>query len=238
MRVSRNGGKIFWGLLFVFAAVYMVVGKIWSLPDISIFSLALTVLFVSILVKGLRHVNFWEILFPIAFLCIIYDDFLGITALTPWTVLGAAFFGSIGLSMIFRPKNGTHVEMFHNNIDANGNVTSEQFTGERIRFENNFGSAIKYINSDNFLKGDFENNFGSMSIYFDNAMIQAPEAVVNVTNHFGETKLFIPKEWSIVNNIDHSFGNVKMRGRYEGTSTCMLVLNGEANFGEIEINFI
>lgn len=217
MRVSRNGGKIFWGLLFVFAAVYMVVGKIWSLPDISIFSLALTVLFVSILVKGLRHVNFWEILFPIAFLCIIYDDFLGITALTPWTVLGAAFFGSIGLSMIFRPKNGTHVEMFHNNIDANGNVTSEQFTGERIRFEN---------------------NFGSMSIYFDNAMIQAPEAVVNVTNHFGETKLFIPKEWSIVNNIDHSFGNVKMRGRYEGTSTCMLVLNGEANFGEIEINFI
>lgn len=237
MRLTKNSGKIFWGLLFILAAVYMVVGKMWALPEISIFSLLLTLLFVSILIKGVRHRNFWEILFPIAFLCIIYDDILGITALTPWTVLGAALLGSIGLSMIFKPKDGMRVE-FVNNHSGNGDVSSEQCTGERIRFENNFGSTIKYINSDNFLRGDFENNFGSMAIYFDNAIIQAPEAYVNVTNHFGETQLFIPKEWNLVNNIEHSFGNVEMKGRYEGTSSCTLILNGEVNFGEIEIRFI
>ena len=47
-----------------------------------------------------------EILFSIAFICIIYDDWLGITALTPWTVLGAALLGSIGLSLIFKKKSG------------------------------------------------------------------------------------------------------------------------------------
>ena len=31
--------------------------------------------------NGIRNVNFWEILFSIAFICIIYDDQLGITAL-------------------------------------------------------------------------------------------------------------------------------------------------------------
>ena len=237
MRLTKNSGKIFWGLLFILAAVYMVVGKMWSLPEISIFSLILTVLFVSILIKGIKHVNFWEILFPLAFLGIIYDDFLGITALTPWTLLGAAFLGSIGLSMIFKPKYRSNFGGEFN-YSTSQDVNSEQCTGERIRFENNFGSAIKYINSDNFLRGDFENNFGSMAIYFDNAIIQAPEAVVNVINHFGETQLFIPKEWNLVNNLEHSFGNVQMKGRYEGTSACTLILNGEANFGEIEIHFI
>ena len=237
MRLSRNGGKVFWGLLFILAAVYMVVSKFWILPEISIFTIFLTVLFVVILLKGLRHVNFWEILFPIAFLCILYDDFLGITDLTPWTVLGAALLGSIGLSMIFKPKKGIHVE-FENHLGGNGDVTSEQGTGERIRFENNFGSSIKYINSDNFVRGDFENNFGEMSIYFDNALIQGPSATVNVENNFGETQLFIPKEWNVINNIEQSFGNVRMRGQCEGSSTCTLILNGEVNFGEIQINFI
>ena len=51
-------------------------------------------IFYLALFKGIRNVNFWEILFSIAFICIIYDDQLGITALTPWTVLGAALLGS------------------------------------------------------------------------------------------------------------------------------------------------
>lgn len=237
MRLSKNSGKVFWGLLFILAAVYIVISKFWILPDISIFTILLAIFFVSILLKGIRHVNFWEILFPIAFLCILFDDLLGITALTPWTVLGAAFLGSIGLSMIFKPKNGFKVE-FENHIDGNGDVSSEQYMGESIRFKNGFGETIKYINSDNFLRGDFENSFGSMSVYFDNAIIQAPTATVNVINHFGETQLFIPKEWKVINNIEHSFGNVDERGRCEGSSNCTLILNGEANFGEIEIHYI
>lgn len=238
MRISRNGGKIFWGLLFVLAAVYMVVSKFWMLPEISIFTIVLTVFLVSVLIKGVRHVNFWEILFPLAFLCILYDDMLGITDLTPWTVLGAALLGSIGLSMIFRPNHNVHIEMFHDNEDANGNITSEQYTGEKIHFENNFGSSIKYINSDNFISGNFENNFGSMSIYFDNAVIQIPAATIYVDNNFGETKLFIPKEWRVDNRLNHSFGNVQIKGVCEGSSANMLIITGDANFGEIEIHYI
>ena len=52
---------------------------------------------------------------------------------------------------------------------------SEQCTGEQLCCENNFGSAIRYINSDNFKSAKIENNFGSLTVYFDNAAAQGEQ---------------------------------------------------------------
>ena len=239
MKVSKNMGKIFWGLLFILAAVYIVVSKFWILPEISVFTILLAVFFIWLFIKGIAHRNFWEILFSIAFILILFDEPLGITALTPWTVLGAALLGSIGLSMIFKPKKGFDV---HIDVDGDGyksaGVNSEQCVGENVKFENTFGSYIKYINSDDFRSATFENSFGAMSVYFDNAIIQSGTACVNLENNFGEIKLFIPKEWKVVNNLEHSFGSVDEKGRYEGSSNSTLFLNGQTNFGSIEIHYI
>ena len=178
--------------------------------------------------------NFWEILFSIAFICIIYDEPLEITALTPWTVLGAAFLGSIGLSLIFGGKKRKWKTVTGNV----GTSSSEQYTGKEIRCENSFGSAIRYINSDNFRRAAIENNFGSLSVYFDNAIVQEGSANVSVENNFGETNLYIPKEWKIQNNLDRSFGAIRETGSSIGTSSTVLYLNGSANFGEIHLHYI
>ena len=237
MRVSKNSGKIFWGLLLILAAAYMIVSKMGILPDISIFTILLTVFLIWVILKGIRKVSFVEILFPIAFLCILYDEPLGITALTPWTVLGAALLGSVGLGMIFKPKKRVQIE-FQNEQGSAFDVNTEQGAGEKIHFENNFGESIKYINSDNFRKGHFENNFGEMSVYFDNAIIQPGGAVVYAECNFGELQLFIPKEWRVENYLSHSFGSVEEKGYCEGTSESRLSLNGEVNFGNIVIHYI
>lgn len=239
MRFSKNGGKIFWGLLLILAAAYLVASKLWVLPSISIFTILLTFVLVTVLIRGIKRVNFWEILFSVAFLCILYDEPLGITELTPWTVLGAALLGSIGLSLIIKPKKEGHFFFeFNSNSDNQGKLSSEQCSGENIRFENNFGEGIKYINSDNFCSGAFENGFGTLTVYFDSAMIQAQTAAVHIDNSFGEMKLFIPKEWKVVNNLEHSFGNVKEYGRSEGTAGSTLFLDGETSFGNVEIHYI
>ena len=236
MKLNKNVGKIFWGLFFILAAVYIVASKFCTLPDISILSIFLTIFFVSIFIKGIVHRNFWEILFPIAFLCIIFDEPLGITDLTPWTVLGAALLGSIGLSMIFKPKKGFKVSV---NKDSYGTgVSSEQCSGEQIRCENNFGSQIKYINSDDFRFAHLENNFGSLNVYFDNAVIQGGIATVMVENNFGETVLYIPREWRVQNNLTRSFGSVSETGRNEGTSESTICLQGDCSFGSIEIHYV
>ena len=181
--------------------------------------------------------NFWEILFSIAFICIIYDDWLGITALTPWTVLGAALLGSIGLSLIFKKKSG-HSPSISFEFDSDSDNEDEKYIGENIKIDNNFGTAIKYVNSDNFCMADVDNSFGSLTVYFDNAIIQSGSAKIKVDNSFGETNLYIPKEWKTENNLGQAFGSVKIHGVCEGSSNNTLKLKGETSFGEINIYYI
>lgn len=235
MRLRKNSGKIFWGLFFILAAVYVVVSKLWIVPEIGVFSILMTVFFIWLFITGIRNVNFWEILFSIAFLCIIYDEPLHIEMLTPWTVLGAALLGSIGLSMMFKKKSRTE---FTVSYEGKSGKQGEQCSGEEIYMENSFGSVIKYINSDNFCRAKADNSFGSLTVYFDNAVIQSQEAKVHIDNSFGETNLYIPKEWKTDNEISQSFGNVNTYGKMEGTSCSVLRLYGETSFGTINIYYI
>lgn len=230
-----KSSKVFWGIFFILAAVYVVISKFGILPDIGVFSIILTVFFLWLFVEGIRNVNFWEILFSIAFICIIYDEPLGITALTPWTVLGAAFLGSIGLSLIFGGKKRKW-KTVTGNVGTSSSESVYRRRRSGVRTASVPQSAI--INSDNFRRAAIENNFGSLSVYFDNAIVQEGSANVSVENNFGETNLYIPKEWKIQNNLDRSFGAIRETGSSIGTSSTVLYLNGSANFGEIHLHYI
>lgn len=233
--------KIFWGIFFIVMAMIVVVSKLGILPDVGVFALLATVFLVWMAADGVRHGNFYEMLFAAAFLCIIYDKPLGIEALTPWTVLAAALLLSIGLSLLFggkkTKKHGIESEWDIAGSRGIGN-SNEQYSGEQVYFKNNFGSAIRYIHSDNFCRAYLENNFGSMTIYFDNAIIQSDTASVRVDNNFGETILYIPKEWKVQNELEHCFGNINEHGKNLGTSSAELLLKGETNFGAVEIYYV
>jgi hypothetical protein len=63
-------------------------------------------------------------------------------------------------------------------------------------------------------------------------------AKIKVDNSFGETNLYIPKEWKTENNLGQAFGSVKTHGVCEGSSNNTLKLKGETSFGEINIYYI
>ena len=224
MKMSKNSGKILWGLLFLVGAVYLIASKVWSLPRISVFNVILGVFCVWIMIEGIRHV-------------ILFSAPLGLSAFTPWPVLGAALLGSIGLSMIFKPKKHrtwSEGHMYGNMAGSN----SEQCNGENLNFDNTFGESIKYINTDNLCTVSVDNSFGSTSVYFDNAIIQGESASVYIDNSFGEISLYVPRAWNVDVNVEKAFGSVNMRGRMEGTSTHRLLVSGETNFGTLTIVFI
>ena len=233
-----KSSKIFWGIFFILAAVYVIVSQFGILPDVGVFSVLLTVFLLWVFVEGIRHVNFFEILVSAACICIIYDEPLGITKLTPWPVLGAAVLASIGLSMIFQGKKKYKKSVYIGGTSGAGVSSSEQCSGQNIRCENNFGSAIRYISSDDFRNAQVENNFGSLSVYFDNAIVQEGSAVINIENNFGETNLYIPKEWKVQNNLERSFGSINEHGTNIGTRNTVLFINGSANFGVINLHYI
>lgn len=83
------------------AGAYLVVSQLGYLPAVGVFSLLFTVVCIAVIVASIPHVHFGGILFPLAFIAIIYDKPLGITAITPWTVLLAALLLTIGLHLIF-----------------------------------------------------------------------------------------------------------------------------------------
>ena len=231
----KKGKNLFWGLFFILIAVYVVVSKLGVLPDVGVFKIFLTVAMIGLMIEGIRYLNFYEILFPAAVIGILYDEALGITELTPWTLLAAALFGSIGLSMIFRSRKRSWNKP---ETGAYFSDTSEQCSGNQIRIENNFGSAIRYINSDNFKSARVENNFGTLTVYFDNAIIQDGMASVEADNSFGEMKLYIPKEWRVEMNLERSFGSVRESGSWIGSSNQTLVINGECSFGSATIYYV
>ena len=228
--------RILWGLLLILGAAFLIISKLGYFPDINAFNLILTFFLVIVIVKSLLRLNFEGILFPIAFICIIYDKQLGITELTPWTVLIAALLGSIGLSMIFH-KNSKWINRHHDYEDhkfEKFNVEDES----HVRFSSSFGASIKYINTDNFQQADLSCSFGAMKIYFDNAVMSSNSATVRISASFSGIELYVPKTWNVSDRTNVFLGGIDEKNKNNSLTTNTLILVGDISFSGVEIIYI
>jgi predicted membrane protein len=234
-----RGKNYFWGLFFITAAAVILVNQLGYFGGINLFSLVFTILLIPIIIKSLFKLNFAGVLFPLAILGIIFNKQLGIEELTPWPILATALFGSIGLWLIFKPLIFKNVKFY------NGFNHAEHFD-EIINTEDkstvdlaiNFGSCIKYVNTDDFKKANIRCSFGSMKVYFDNAKIDGDEAVVNLDISFGGVELYIPREWKIVNKADVSLGGIEEKTRTLGDGKKTLYIYGKVSLSGVEIIYI
>lgn len=232
--------EVFWGILFLLGALFIIVNKLGYFQDIGVFTVLFTVVLAGILIESIFHRSFGGILFPLAFLCILYDKPLGIEELTPWPVLIVAVLGTIGLNMIFQSKGKSWKYYSHCGWDHEKyKEVIEEETDEMVNCEVSFSSTTKYINSAHFRNGNLEVAFGSMAVYFDNAILEEGRAAVNVEVSFGNMELYIPRDWKVVLNMDNSFGGCKEHGKCNaGSEENVLMINGEVSFGGLEIHYI
>lgn len=220
--------KLFWGLFFIASAVFVIINQM-GYTNIAFLSLLLTILIIPIFIKSIYHVNFWGILFSIAFLIIIYKGYLNID-ISNMAILFSALLGSIGLSIIF---NRNHFKYHDEHFDK---VIDEE-DSEEINLSVNFSSSIKYINSENFKKANLKCSFGAMKVYFDNAKIE-DEAIINLDVSFAGVELYIPKEWKIINNVDTSLGGIEEKNLRSIKSNKKIILKGKVSFSGIEIIYV
>lgn len=239
----KLGKNIFWGVLFLASAVFILLGSAGCFGDISLWTIFFSGLFIAWFIKSVMDLSWGGMLFSLAFEAILFDEALGITHMTPFPVLLAALFGTIGLNMIFKKKN---VSGNMNGGTANGDTTGtsksmvdvELEEDELFKCEVNFGSSVKYVNS-KFLKlAHIENSFGSLMVYFDNAELGAERVEAEISNAFGKLSLFVPREWDTRVELTKSFGNVSEIGRPTGESGKLFVIKGDASFGQVEITYI
>lgn len=235
--------RIFWGVFFILAAVFLIVSGLGIFEGIHFWDLILTVFFAAWLIKSIGHKSITGVLFSIAFLCIIYAEPLGIEALVPWPILGAALLGSIGCGMLFRPgKKDTRDwdghqpdSGFH---DGNGTWTTESAEGQWMEFITSFSSSIKYVNSDDFLGADVKCSFGGIKIYLDNALIQRGKADIRLDAAFSSVSLYVPKHWNVVNRVETVFAGVEEKNQGGSPGGPVLNLEGKVCFSMVTVVYI
>lgn len=225
-----KGKNIFWGLFFVLAGALVLVNQLGLFTEIGLFSLFFTIFLVAILIKSTVHISFTGILFSIAGLCIVYAETLHIENITPWPVLIAALFGSIGLHCIFNNHHKHHhdKEFDHESIDSDGIVNVDV----------SFGASAKYINTKNLEKVNISCNFGAVKIYLDNASIKNDNAVIYFNMSFAGAELYIPKNWRVENNIDTSLAGIDEKNLNAKDIEKTIILTGKINLSGIEIIYI
>lgn len=239
-RFSMN--KFFWGLLFLLGAASLLLNRIHIWPTffhISLFDIVLTIFFIWLFLDGLRRRNFFKILFALAFIAIQYDELLKITAITPWTLLGAALLASIGLTIIFPGYHHNHGRQYNGFgfVDSGKKVFNES-DGETLYFKNSFGSSAKYVNTNALVNATFENSFGEMQIYFDNTVIKNGTADINLDVSFGNAILYIPSTWNVENHVKTSFGTLREQNTNHSQGCPTLRIYGEIAFGDALIIYI
>ncbi len=226
--------NIFIGLLFIFAGIGLLLNKLGYFREIRLLSVLLSVILLINAIKNLSRRNFGGVLFPLAFIGILFSKELGIEAITPWTILGVAALGSIGLSIIFKPKycnisrysfSDENMSKMKINDDGSAYISSV------------FSSGIKYLKQDNFKNAIVTSKFGDLKVYFDGSKIK-DKAVLNIDVKFGSLSLFIPKEWKVVNNVNILFADIRTSGENLGTSDELLILSGDVKFGDIRIIYV
>ena len=232
--------RTFWGMFFILGAVAMIAGKLGFLGGFGFWTVLFTIFLAACLAKSIVRRSMTGVLFTAAFLCIVYDRQLGITALTPWTVLGAAFLGSIGFSLLRRPRMGG----FYRHCGRGRDFTHETVQdcageGQRLHLETAVAGSVKYVRSDDFRGADLRCSFGALTVYFDNAVIRGGEAEVNLDVSFGGVELFIPKEWAIVNEVSLTLSGLEEKNSSRAAAAGpVLRLTGNANLSGISITYV
>ncbi len=238
--------KVFWGLLFIAAAAFIILNQMGLIADaFGFWTIVWGVFFFALMVDGVVHKSFGGFFFPLAFLFLIFGEPLGFSDIGFWPVIFAALFLTIGCNMIFpknvrirKDKNG---ESYNKGGSGWTEIVHEEaestVSGEVVCF-NRFGESTKYVNTADLKGAKLSCSFGELKVYFDSANIVNSPVTVEVHQSFGEMELYFPKEWTVNQNVKVMLGTVNERNQSASNAGPVVNLVGDVNFGEIAIIYV
>ncbi len=228
----------FWGIFFILAAVFVIASQTGAFGQIGIMTILATVLLITLMIQSIFKRNFFGGFLSLALLYIIYRQPLHLIAISPWLLILAAIFASIGFSFFFRSH--PH-KMFHCHSDC------ERFTETVENIDDNnpyakvsFGASSKYLHADCLQSGQFFVSFGALEIFFDQAQLSPEGAEIFLDCSFGAIKLYIPKHWQVIDHLHTSLGGIDndIRLTHPDENAPQLTLKGNVQLGGVEVHYI
>ena len=230
----NKGANVFWGIVFLLGAAAFLVSKLGILEGIGFWSILFTIGLTGIFINGLVKRSFGQMLFSLAFLVIVNDEFLKLEAITPWPVLGAALLGTIGLNLLFPRFNRRKSFKL---IAGGEHRVGDTVSGDGVYYENAFGSAVKYVVGE-ISQVRVDNAFGTMEVYFTDAVLKGHTARVYVDSAFGKVTLYVPRGWKVVDNVTRAFGPVCSNYENDSQGENTLYISGDIAFGALMIHSV
>lgn len=231
--------NLFWGAFFLVSAVFVIACQTGAFGQIGILSILATILLIGIAIQSIIHLNFFGVFVPAALLYIIYQQPLHLLPISIWILLSAAVLASIGFSFIF------NVHSHHPWHDCCSGA--EKFSEVKENLDDNnpcvsvsFNSSSKYLHADCLKSGRFNSSFGSLELFFDQTLLSPDGAEIILECSFSSMKLYIPKQWNVIEEVRASLGGVQNDVRLsrpeEGAPR--LKISGNVSFGSVEIHYI
>ena len=246
MKVVVKTNKIFWGILFILAAVLLLLNAFGvTLPFTSVFGrfsafqIVMGILLVIWMISSLLELKIKDIFFPLAFLFMVFEKniahALGLEneniVSNWWLVLGAILL-SIGFSILFPPRR-------HHVSKSNSHTAFSCGTAKKAaQHETNImGSSIVYIDCGDFSAKSFKNVMGEFVIRFENEHLYTGGKEIHLENTMGEMVLEVPASWKIRCDMQNTFGEI-IYPKKQKTDGPELLITGENKFGETVIRSI
>lgn len=232
---SKN---LFWGLFFLALAVFTIASQIGAFGEIGVLSVLEGFLLAALIIYSLISLNFFGVFIPLAFLYMIFWQPLGLPEVSTWMLLLTGLLTSIGFSIIFHKKTKNISSCVYEGHECS--QTSETIDDNNPSAKVRFSSSSKYLHSDSLQSGNFSASFGALEVFFDKTKLSPEGAEVFLDCSFAEIKLYVPRTWRVVENINVSLAEVKYSSRPVDLTedSPRLTLKGSVQFGGIEIVYI
>lgn len=235
MKKSRRA--ILWGCILLVAAALIIGGQFASFASISVWTIIASILLVVIFVESLLNFNYIFMLLVIAVLYILYRQPLGLPDVGIGYLILGALLGGLGLTLMFKPKPPKNVYFSDERpITIIDGSESDNQPVARV----SFSAGSRYLHAAALQNCRLTASFGALQVYFEEATLAGPRADVLIDCSFGAVKLYVPRDWQVVDNLRTAIGGVSnnVRNSTAGEGAPQLVLSGNVNFGAVEVYYV
>ncbi|MDO5154470.1 MAG: LiaF-related protein [Eubacteriales bacterium] len=249
----KTSSRIFWGLILIAVAAYLIVFQLGLISiELNVGTIIMAILCLAIFVGSLCDRSFGGVFFSLGLAWVSLGKLFGLPTISPWLALLIVVILTAGFHLLFpnaKVNKKTHNHNKHHNHEKWDDYADEHKIGEHQKVSeseedgfvfctNTFGQIAKYINTNNFKGANLSNTFGELKVYFDNALIVDSPIEIQVSNSFGSMQLFVPKDWNVVHDIHVFAGDAREQNHNNASTTPVVNISGNVNFGEIQIIYI
>ena len=231
------------------AAAFVLINQFNGFMNIGGGSIIVAVLSIIFLVQCIADLFFAPIPVPLAVLYITFQAPLELPYIRPWTLILASILATIGLGILLPKKfKYRHFGEFRqsNYEDMHTKGNRQQIHTENLDNDNNpsisvnFGFVSRRLCSASLETVQLNSSFGALEIYFDQAELGPNGARVILNCSFGAVKLYVPRQWKVIDQLRCSMGGIDMDNRFATSAedAPQLILTGSVSLGGVEVRCV